>query len=60
MAGIADARSKSPSGDFMRDYTKSLCGRLTEGIPRRGVDLIQDWRTEEVRHGSTNPVEAGL
>ena len=30
------------------------------GIPRRGVDLIQDWRTEEVRHGSSNPVEAGL
>ena len=30
------------------------------GIPRRGVDLIQDWRTEEVRHASANPVEAGL
>jgi hypothetical protein len=27
---------------------------------RRGVDLIQNWRTEEVRHGSSNPVEAGL
>jgi hypothetical protein len=30
------------------------------GILRRGVDLIQGWRTEEVRHGSANPVEAGL
>ena len=34
--------------------------RRTRGNPRRGVDLIQDWRTEEVRHASANPVEAGL
>ena len=29
------------------------------GSPRRGADLIEDWRTKEVRHAEANPTEAG-
>ena len=31
-----------------------------KGIPRRGRDLIQGWRTEEVRRAEADAGEAGL